>query len=125
MSAKVARKAGQLHKAYNLLLEADKFGNQEVFVEKAKLSWARNDKTEAITTLEKGIVDQFPKMVLGFQKSDMAQYNPDQLLVCGKAKLLLAKYVDEAANLGPEAVPTYYNEAKTIMTHSEDVFYYR
>jgi hypothetical protein len=32
--------------------------------------------------------------------------------------------VDEAANLGPEVVPTYYNECKTLAPNSEDVFYY-
>ena len=124
MSAKVARKAGQLNKAYNLLLEAQKFSNKEVFIETAKLSWARMCKTEAIATLEKGITDQFPSLSFGFDKNIVAKCSGEDLNVCGKAKLLLARYVDEAANLGPEIVPTYYNEAKTILSHSEDVFYH-
>ena len=93
MSAKVARKAGQLNKAYNLLLEAQQFSHKEVFIESAKLSWARDCKTEAITILEKGIADQFPTLTFGFEKSKMGQYQPEALEVCGKAKLLLARYV--------------------------------
>ena len=93
MSAKVARKAGQLNKAYNLLLEAQQFSHKEVFIESAKLSWARDCKTEAITILEKGIADQFPTLKFGFEKSKMGEYKPEALEVCGKAKLLLARYV--------------------------------
>ena len=91
MSAKVARKAGQLNKAYNLLLEAQNFSNKEVFIERAKLSWARDAKTEAITILEKGIADQFPTLKFGFERSKMNDYTTETLEVCGKAKLLLAR----------------------------------
>merc|ERR1719219_2332862 len=95
MSAKVARKAGQLNKAYNLLLEAQKFSHKEVFIERAKLSWARDGKTEAIAILEKGISDQFPSLAFGFDKGQIGKYSKDAVEVCGKAKLLLARCVDE------------------------------
>ena len=93
MSAKVARKAGQLNKAYNLLLEAQKFSHKEVFIERAKLSWARDGKTEAIAILEKGILDHYPSLTPGFKKEDVEKYSKDAVEVCGKAKLLLARYV--------------------------------
>ena len=44
--------------------------------------------------------------------------------MCGKAKLLLARYVDQAATMCPEDVPRYYNEAKSIQTNAEDPLYY-
>ena len=125
MSAKVARKAGQLSKAYNLLLEAQKFSNKEVFIERAKLNWARLNKSEAIEILKSGISEQFPNLADGFEKNDITKYSPDDLSVCGKAKLLLARFYDEAQNLNPEKVPIYYNEAKSLVPKSEDVFYYR
>ena len=124
-SAKVARKAGQLNKAYNLLLEAKKFSNKEVFIEIAKLAWAREDKTGAISTLEKEIHDQFPQLGFGFDKKELEKCSQDDMKICGKAKLLLARYVDEAANSSPETVPDYYNEAKKFVNNSEDAFYHR
>ena len=36
---KVARKSGQSGKAYNLLLEAEKYSREELFLERAKLGW--------------------------------------------------------------------------------------
>ena len=87
MSAKVARKAGQLNKAYNLLLEAQKFSHKEVFLERAKLSWARDGKNEAIAILEKGISDQFPTVCSGSssgdRKSQMEALPPEEKQVCG------------------------------------------
>ena len=37
LGAKVARKSGQSSKAYNLLLEAEKYSKEELFLERAKL----------------------------------------------------------------------------------------
>ena len=34
------------------------------------------------------------------------------------------RYVDEAATLCPEIIPSIYNEAKTIRSNTEDPFYY-
>jgi hypothetical protein len=73
-------------------LEAQKFSHHEIFVERAKLFWARDCKCEAITTLEKGIADHFPKLTFGFVDKDTAgQFDANQLAICGKAKLLLAR----------------------------------
>merc|ERR1719219_1856026 len=124
MSAKVARKAGQLNKAYNLLLEAQKFSHKEVFIERAKLSWARDGKTEAISILEKGISDQYPSLTFGFDKIKMEKYTKDALNACGKAKLLLARYVDDAARLCPEQIPIIYNDSKSLLGSHEDPYYY-
>ena len=92
-SAKVARKARQLNKAYNLLLEAEKFNHKEVFIEKAKLCWARESKTEAISVLEKGISDRFPELKFGFNIKQLSvkKFKSDELAICGKAKLLLGE----------------------------------
>jgi len=43
-------------------------------------------------------------------------------VICGKAKLLLAQYVDRLSLVEAEEVTTYYNEAKLI-TANEDSFY--
>ena len=126
ISSKVARKAGQFSKAYNLLLEAEKFCHKETFIERAKLCWVRENKTEAIDVLQKGISEQFPNISQIAMKTDeeLSPNDKEQKLICGKAKLLLARYVDDAANLGPEVIPSYYNEAKVLQQRSEDVFVY-
>ena len=125
MSAKVARKAGQLNKAYNLLLEAENRRNKDVFIERAKLAWARSNPNDAIITLENGIRDQYPELAKITNKDQVINsFDKEDLNTCGQGKLLLAKYVDEAATLGPNAVAGCYNEAKVLLRQNEDVHYY-
>ena len=124
-SAKAARKAGQLNKAYNLLLEAEKFQHKEVFIERAKLCWQREFKTEAISVLQKGIVEHYPELKSGIdRKNPVDKIEPSDLHICGKAKLLLARYVDEAANFGHEIVTMNYSEAKSVNSRSEEAYVY-
>ena len=123
MSAKVARKAGQLNKAYNLLLEAEHRSNKDVFIERAKLAWARSNPNDAIITLENGIRDQYPALVR-VNKEVVNSYGKEDLSTCGQGKLLYARYVDEAATLGPNPVAACYNEAKLLLRQNEDVHCY-
>ena len=83
---------------YSLLLEAEKFNHQEVFIERAKICWAREKNTEAISVLEKGLLDQFQNA------TDVSKLTLDEKTICSKAKLLRARYIDEAANLGADLV---------------------
>ena len=125
LAAKVARKSNQYNKAYTLLLKAERFGYPELFLERAKLSWARGRSEEAIDTLKKGIKDKFPWWTKDFsKKSHRAEVTDRDLSVCADAKLLLARYIDEAAILEAESIPVFYNEARALTTTSEDVFYY-
>ena len=123
-SAKVARKAGQLNKAYNLLLEAEKCHNQEVFLERAKLAWQRNSPDHAILALENGIKDQYPELMHITKEIPNHKLGPEEVQICGQGKLLLARYFDEAASLNPNLVPGRYSEAKKLLKESEDAFYY-
>ena len=123
MSAKIARKADQFNKAYNLLLEAENHNNKDVFIERAKLSWARATPDEAITTLENGIRDQYPALV-EIKKETVASFDKEDLDTCGQGKLMLARYVDEAANLDPNNCALLYNDAKILLKQNEDVHYF-
>ena len=121
LSAKVARKSGQLQKSYNLLLESEKFSGMELFIERSKLFWARGNQEEAISILRKGIADKFPWYKPEFDKK---RIDKSELRVCGNAKLQMARYIDEAANLEAGSVPIFYNEARALSGPSEDNFYY-
>ena len=129
LAAKVARKAGQFNKAYNILLEAKRFdeNHKPLFVERAKICWARSAKTEAIAELRKGLKDHFPEYYpevwhhrTQAAGSGTAPQQPAQTLTgldretCSKAKSLLAKYVDEASNYTSEVVTSLYKEAKNF-----------
>ena len=81
-----------------MLLEAEKFNHQEVFIERAKICWAREKNTEAISVLEKGLLDQFQNA------NDVSKLSLDEKSICSKAKLLRARYIDEAANLGKNSI---------------------
>merc|ERR550534_3478618 len=84
MSAKVARKAGQLNKP-------------------TICSWKHSNSVTRKFSLK---VPSCPGPVIA------------------RPKLLLARYVDEAATLCPEIIPSIYNEAKTIRSNTEDPFYF-
>ena len=79
-------------------MEAEKFNHQEVFIERAKICWAREKNTEAISVLEKGLLDQFQNA------NDVSKLSLDEKSICSKAKLLRARYIDEAANLGKNSI---------------------
>ena len=121
-SAKVARKAGQLNKAYNLLLEAEKCNNPEVFLERAKLAWRRGSPENAILALENGIKDQYPEMAQ--LNKDSAKLSKEDLNICGQGKLLLARYVDDSASLNHILVSGRFHEAKMLLKQNEDAYYF-
>ncbi len=126
--AKIARKAGQMGKAFNLLIDAEQFesAKKSLFLEWAKLHWARGNREVAIDTLKDGISRQFPWAQEQVQKGAASSgssgsgvgadsgLSQRELRDCTSAKLLLARYVDEAANLEAESVPQLYNDARAM-----------
>ncbi|XP_040572283.1 LOW QUALITY PROTEIN: serine/threonine-protein kinase ATR [Lepeophtheirus salmonis] len=116
MSAKVARKAGQFQKAFNLLTEASKaFGrcNIEILVEESKLCWARGNANRAIEILKK-VVDS----------TTVDKDNQDKILLISEAKLLLARYLDDGASLDAESVTAFYKDARESLPGYESACYY-
>lgn len=124
LAAKVARKSDQYSKAYNLLLEAEKSFHSELFLERAKLSWARDRPDKAILRLSKGVKDRFPWWTKEFSKTSSVSVSDDQIQLCFRAKLLLARYLGDASNSKAEAVHAAFNEAKKLFSQNEEVFYY-
>jgi len=132
-SAKIARKAGQLQESFSYLLEAEKYHNPKLFLESAKLKWKRGKRTDAISTLKKGLVETFPTVMQCLEGTAgelaTALVELDNQCVglrdlCAQGNLLLARYVEEAANVGQEGIMKYFDNAKDIVKNSDEIFYY-
>ena len=134
-SAQLARKTGLVQESFRFLMEAQNFTNVKTFKEMAELSWARNKKTEAISILQRGLLEnfsrveealkedssnRFPKETLG---ETLASLNTTEKEVLCRGKLLLARYQEDAASVSIEDVGKIYTQARTIAPNDEEVFY--
>ena len=134
-SARIARKAGQLQESYSFLLEAEKYENPKIFLEAAKLKWERGHKTEAIAALQKGLIETFPVVISALHNKDvnllqgaigsLDENGRGLKELCANSKLLLARYVEEAASVGHEGIRTHFEHAKDIVKTSDEIFYHQ
>ena len=69
-SAEVARRCGQLQEAYTLILQVKKHKNVQFFLEASQLAWDRGHRTEAISTLKKGLKEAFPNIQSAWESGD-------------------------------------------------------
>ncbi|KAL4704204.1 hypothetical protein ACJJTC_011830 [Scirpophaga incertulas] len=101
-SAKNARKAVIFQQSYMYVLNAEVYHPMELFIEKAKMYWARGQQEHAFTTLRRGLDEAFPNVVT---------LTDEQKKICAKAKLLIAKYNDETTKVDVDANIGYYKES--------------
>lgn len=111
-SAEIARTAGNFQQAYIYILQAERYKPKELFIEKAKLYWAKEEQELAFGTLKRGIEEHFPD-VATFKEMNPGLKKTDRKL-CAEAKLLVATYNDETANVGMEANINNYKEVVDI-----------
>ena len=69
-SAEVARSCGQLQEAYTLILQVKKHKNVQFFLEASQLAWDRGHRTDAISTLKKGLKEAFPMIQSAWDSGD-------------------------------------------------------
>ncbi|XP_063235756.1 LOW QUALITY PROTEIN: serine/threonine-protein kinase ATR [Bacillus rossius redtenbacheri] len=108
-SAELARRAGSYHQAYNCIMNAQKCHLKEVFVEKAKWHWERGEQELAFMTLRRGLEEHFPDSA-SFKNMASDERKDDRKL-CAEAKLLIATYNDETANVTMDVNINHYKEA--------------
>ncbi|KAJ2945898.1 hypothetical protein O0L34_g4806 [Tuta absoluta] len=101
-SAKHARKAGIFQQSYMYILNAEEYQPEKLFIEKAKMYWARAQHEHAFTTLRRGLEENYPPL---------HQLTHEQRKICAKAKLLIAKYNDETTNVDVDVNIGYYKES--------------
>ncbi|XP_053607158.1 serine/threonine-protein kinase ATR [Plodia interpunctella] len=109
-SAKHARKAGIFQQSYMYILNAEEYKPSQLFIEKAKMYWARAQHEHAFTTLKRGLDDAYP---------DVRNLNNEQRKICAKAKLLIAKYNDETTNVDVDVNIGYYKESVDVFKQWE------
>ncbi|XP_026488273.2 serine/threonine-protein kinase ATR-like [Vanessa tameamea] len=109
-SAKHARKAGVFQQSYMYILNAEEYKPEELFIEKAKIYWARGQQEHVMTTLRRGIEEAFP---------DLENLTQEQRKICAKAKLLIAKYNDETTNVDVDVNIGYYKESVEVFKQWE------
>ena len=135
-STRVARESGQLQEAYSFLLEVRKSKHVELFLETAKLDWARDNHTGAISALKKGLCDAFPHVEAALLEeptegkknhpaltSALEVLSNDEKDVLCQGKLLMARYMEEASNVSNETISKMYKDVKSITTNNEDVYF--
>ncbi|XP_072931916.1 serine/threonine-protein kinase ATR isoform X2 [Epargyreus clarus] len=104
-SAKHARKAGIVQQAYTYILNAEEYKPEALFIEKAKMYWARGQNEHAFTTLRRGLDEAYPQI---------EALNQDQRRICAKAKFLIAKYNDETSNVDVNVNIGYYKDSVEV-----------
>ncbi|XP_048190899.1 serine/threonine-protein kinase ATR isoform X4 [Perognathus longimembris pacificus] len=107
-SARVARKAGHHQTAYNALLNAGESRLAELYMEKAKWLWSKGDVHQALIVLQKGVDLCFPE--------DKSQTEIKDMLILGRATLLVGRFMEETANFESNAVMKKYKQAMWLIT---------
>uniref|UniRef100_F7FJ30 Serine/threonine-protein kinase ATR n=1 Tax=Ornithorhynchus anatinus TaxID=9258 RepID=F7FJ30_ORNAN len=101
-SARVARKAGHHQTAYNALLNAGESHLAELYVERAKWLWSKAEVHQALIVLQKGVELCFPE--------NAAPTDSRNLLIHGRAMLLVGRFMEETANFESNAVMKKYKD---------------
>ncbi|RZF41501.1 hypothetical protein LSTR_LSTR000215 [Laodelphax striatellus] len=104
-SISLARKSCNFQQAYSNILTVQKLSPKALFIEEAKLHWAKSECQTAITTLRWGIEKHFP---------NVANLSDSERMLLAKAKLLVAKYNDANMNIDLELNLKCYREAVDI-----------
>lgn len=118
VSARLARKADHFQRAHILQLVASTSPcpPPAIYMEQAKLHWAKGEQDQAITVLKRGVEKRFPDLVA--LQNEAAGLQPTKftsdILECLKAKLLLARYYDETGNADMNTIIKYYKEVTEI-----------
>ena len=128
-SAKLARKGGFTHQAFNAVLHAARLGDESATVENARLLWAEGHHRKAIQNLEGAIAAN------AFQSHDytlcdnslaVTDVGADgrQNLPKGRAYLLLAKWIDRAGQTQSDHIIKRYHKAVESNQRWEKGHYY-
>lgn len=119
-SIEIARKSGHYQQAYTNILTVEPYKPKGLFVEKAKLMWAKSEPEAALNTLHRGIEHHFPDAA-EFRNLPTNIRMEDRRL-CAEAKLLIATYNDENVNIDMETNLANYESAVAVCKNWEKSF---
>ncbi|PHH88274.1 hypothetical protein CDD83_7758 [Cordyceps sp. RAO-2017] len=126
-SARLARKAGSLHRSFNAVLHASRLGDDAATIENAKLLWRDNHHRKAIQMLQ-GAIERNKIMTQTGPSVSVSngsgKLNSQQKLVTARAQLLLAKWLDAAGQSHAGALREKYQQPpKTFPTWEKGHYY--
>ncbi|GAB1729612.1 hypothetical protein NU195Hw_Modified_171t1 [Hortaea werneckii] len=124
-AARLARKAGNTHSAYNAVLQAYACGEKGAKLEEARLLWSDGHQRQAIQALETAIknsvfdgaedMDVNSESSAGMQKQNM---------LSARAHLLLAKWLDASGQSQSKDMTARYQHAARTFQRWEKGHYY-
>ncbi|XP_071453339.1 serine/threonine-protein kinase ATR [Hetaerina americana] len=121
-SAEIARNSGYFQQSYMYILNAEKYRIKNAFIEKAKLFWDKDDTNLALSTLRKGIAENFPNS--NQFKSLRDQIPVQDQKICAEAKLLLARFNDENINADiDDNMHNYKDSVETFTKWEKNLVY--
>ncbi|KAI0096409.1 phosphatidylinositol 3 [Nemania sp. FL0031] len=124
-SARLARKANTMHQSFNAVLRASKLGDESATIENARLLWKEGYNRKAIQTLQ-GAIDGKVFSQHSFSEHDASDRNigTQQNILTARAKLLLAKWLDNAGQTSASALREQYRAIPLIYGQWEKGHYY-
>ncbi|KAL8992285.1 MAG: hypothetical protein Q9169_007221 [Polycauliona sp. 2 TL-2023] len=127
-SAKLARKAGFTHQAFNAVLHASQLGDDSATIEHSRLLWKEGHHRKAIQSL-KGAIAANAFRSYAYMHEQPATISTkgrqqEQNVPKARAHLLLAKWIDGAGQTQSESIIEEYREAIKWHTRWEKAHYY-
>ncbi|KAI8627883.1 phosphatidylinositol 3 [Xylariaceae sp. FL1651] len=124
-SARLARKANAMHQSLNAVLHASQLGDDSATIENARLLWKEGHNRKAIQTLQ-GAIDSKVFSHQSFNEHDASDRNisSQQNMLTARAKLLLAKWLDNAGQTSTTALREQYRAIPLIFGTWEKGHYY-
>ncbi|KAF2971363.1 hypothetical protein GQX73_g2258 [Xylaria multiplex] len=124
-SARLARKANTMHQSFNAVLRASQLGDESATIENARLLWKEGYNRKAIQTLQ-GAIDSKVFSQHSFSEHDASDRNigTQQNMLTARAKLLLAKWLDNAGQTNASALREQYRAIPLIFGQWEKGHYY-
>ncbi|CAH1797711.1 unnamed protein product [Owenia fusiformis] len=125
-SAKVARKVGHLQTAFSFLLNGSSYHLPELFVERAKWFWAKNDHDLAQTCIEKGLQEFYPDCTFkdNALRRDTTEKGLLRRIECAKALLLWGMYSEETSSIESNEIVKRYRDVIDMNPTWEDGHFY-
>ena len=128
-SAKLARKGGFTHQAFNAVLHASQLGDASATIEHSRLLWREGNHRKAIQSLEGAISANAFRSYDYIEADESLRTNKpglqqQQNLLKARAHLLLAKWIDRAGQTQSDVIIHQYIRAAEFHSRWEKGHYY-
>lgn len=117
-SSELARNAGKFQQSHLYILNAENYSTKELFLEKAKLFWSKNEQPTSLKILNQGLENLLKSNpdVKQLEKSDQKLYS--------ETKLLIATLNAESMNIQIESNIKLFKDSVSVFKESEKCFVY-